>query len=349
LTVGPRPGPRYFLDLPEDSSPRPWDPHAGARPERPDTRYFAAVFQEMERLLHDREIDVYLTWSSERLPAYGSRVVAVVLEDDGGRIPSYLGQVRAVFKCYGTSPALGTGPLRNPRLTGVLELAQYGVRWLRWLPGAAHHVRMLAGRRLRGQPAPPAVAVIPLGTFNQVDLPVVPIEERPTDLFFAGSVEHRASVRGLISPKAQARREMLAATRSLGRSRPELRVELRVTHSFEASAAASPLAYSKALMDARVCLAPRGTSVETFRVLQGLRAGCVVVTECLPRHPFYAGAPVVALESWRRLGERIAPVLDDPGELRRRHEQTLAWWQARCSERAVGVFLAERLNALATG
>ncbi len=41
--------PRYFLDLPEEPAPIPWDVHAGPRPERADTRYFGAAFAAMER------------------------------------------------------------------------------------------------------------------------------------------------------------------------------------------------------------------------------------------------------------------------------------------------------------
>ena len=89
----------------------------------------------MEATLEDGDIDVHLTWNGERLPDYGPRVVAVLLRDDGGRVPRYAGRVRATFKSYGTTPVLGTGPLRDPSLTGLMELAQYGVRWLRWVPG----------------------------------------------------------------------------------------------------------------------------------------------------------------------------------------------------------------------
>ncbi len=80
--------PRYFLDLPEDAEPLRWDPHAGPRPERADTRYFGAVFRAMEATLEDGDIDVHLTWNGERLPDYGPRVVAVLLRDDGGRVPA---------------------------------------------------------------------------------------------------------------------------------------------------------------------------------------------------------------------------------------------------------------------
>ena len=96
--------PRYFLDLPEASAPIPWDVHAGPRPERADTRYFGAAFAEMERGLRDPDIDVYLTWDTRRLPAYGPRVVAVLLGDEAGRIPRYVDRVRAVFKSYGVRP-----------------------------------------------------------------------------------------------------------------------------------------------------------------------------------------------------------------------------------------------------
>jgi hypothetical protein len=336
--------PRYFLDLPEDSAPRRWDPHAGPRPERADTRYFAAAFVAMERELRDGDLDVVLTWDVRRLPLEGDRVVAVVLGDEGGRIPRYAGRVRAVFKAYGTRPALGAGPLRDRSLTGLADLAQYGVRWLRWLPGGAART----ARRLRREP-PGHVTTIPLGTFNQLELPIVAMHERRTDVVFAGSVEHAGSLRHRLAPKTRARREMLEATGELARRRPGLRVDLRLTEGFGASEASSPQAYSHALMDARVCLAPRGTSVETFRVLEGLRAGCLVVAERLPPHPFYAGAPVLQLDRWRELPELLEPILDDEAELGRRHDAARRWWRERCSEEAVGRMMAEQLNHLGAG
>ena len=132
----------------------------------------------------------------------------------------------------------------------------------------------------------------------------------------------------------------------MSRRFPDLRVDIRVTRGFEASAAASPESYSRALMDSRVSLAPRGNSVETFRVLEGLRAGCVIVGERLPKHWFYDGAPVLQLDSWQDLEAALLPVLRDPVALESMHAGALAWWRDRCSEPAVGRFMAERLNAL---
>ena len=316
-----------------------WDPHAGPRPERADTRYFGAAFAHMERALEDPDVDVYLTWDVERLPRYGSRVVAVVLGDEGGRIPRYLDRVRAVFKCYGTVPAAA----------GLVDLPRYGLHWLRWLPGATALARQRVASRLGRGPRPAPVLPIPLGTHNQLDLPLVPLERRGTDVFFAGSVEHTGStLHRLASPKARARREMLEAVDRLGRARPGLRIDVRATSGFQASVDASPEEYSRALMDARVCLAPRGTSPETFRVLEGLRCGCVVVTGRLPGHWFYRDAPLVRLDRWEHL-ERALPMLDDPAEMARRHAAALAWWRERCSEAAVGRWLAERLNEVGHG
>jgi hypothetical protein len=297
----------------------------------------------MEPLLSEPELDVYLTWDWERLPAYGDRVVAVLLGDEVGRIPRYAGRVRAVFKCYGTHPVLGVGPVRDPSFTGLANLAQYTVRWLRWLPSGMAHARLLARGRAGGW-ARPAVTTIPLGTYNQLDLPVVPIEERSTDLFFAGSVEHKASLRHRLGPKTLTRRDMLAAVQRLAAQRPGLRLDLRLTPDFGTSAAAAPGDLSRGLMNSKVCLAPRGTSVETFRLFEGLRAGCVVVGGRLPPHPFYAKAPVIQLDRWSELDRALLGVLDQPAELRRLHAAALAWWRDRCSEEAVGRFLAERLN-----
>jgi len=337
--------PRYFLDLPEDSAPRRWDPFAGPRPERKDTRYWAGVFQEMEQTLRDGAIDVYLTFDPHRLPQYGDSVVAIILGDEVGFIPRYIAHVRAVFKCYGTRPVLGSGPLKNPSLTGVAELAQCAVRWLRWLPGGIAHGGFLLRQAAHGQRLAPAVSTVPLGTFNQLDLPIVPIEQRPADIFFAGSIEHGGTLRQrFLSPKVRARREMLTAVQRLAASRPQLRADLRVTDGFKASEAASSAGYSHGMMAARVCLAPRGTSVETYRLLEGLRYGCIVVSERLPPHWFYRDAPFLQLKRWSDLETVLTPVLDDPVALHRAHTRALDWWHERCSEAAVGQFLAERLN-----
>jgi hypothetical protein len=339
--------PRYYLDLPDGSGPRPWDPHAGPAAEWAETRYFAGVFRAMEPALHDPDIEVILTWNTDDLPFSGDRVVAVVQGDEVGKIPRYASRVRAVFKCYGTRPVLGAGPVSNPGLGGAADFAQYVTRWLRWLPGAAAHARAVAARKLRRLPLPAPVAVIPLGTYNQVELPLVPIDERPTDVFFAGSVEHMTTLRHRVaSPKTYSRRSMLAALERLAASRPDLRLDIRLTPDFPGSESDSPEEYSRRLMNAKVCLAPRGTSLETFRLFEALRCGCIVVSDPLPRHWFYEGGPMLGLDRWSDLGPALRLVLDDPAELRRRHESSLAWWHERCSEVAVGRFIAERLNKL---
>lgn len=342
------PMPRYFLDLAENDAPIRWDPFAGPRPERKDTRYWGGVFRAMERTIRDRRIDVYLTFDPEKLPRYGETVVAVILGDEVGRIPRYVDRVRAVFKCYGTRPVLGTGPLRHPGMTGAAELAQYAVRWLRWLPGAAAHSRLVLGQALRGQSRAPAVSTVPLGTFNQLELPVIPPEDRTVDLFFAGSVEHHGSLsHRLLSAKVRSRREMVAALERLAGSHPHLRIDLRVTDGFKASEGSSSSNYSERLMAARICLAPRGTSVETYRLLEGLRYGCLVICERLPPHWFYERAPFRQLDRWEDLEAAVSPVLDDPVALHRAHSEALEWWRQCCSESAVGRFMADRLNGLA--
>lgn len=301
----------------------------------------------MESTIRDPGIDVYLTFDTERLPQYGETVVAVVLGDEVGRIPRYVDRVRAVFKCYGTRPSLGAGPLRHPGMTGAAELAQCAVRWLRWLPGAAGYSRLVLDKAIRGRHLPPAVSTVPLGTFNQLELPVIPPEDRTVDLFFAGSVEHHGSAsHRLLSAKVRSRREMVAALERLGDSHPQLAIDLRLTDGFKASEGSSPVNYSERLMAARICLAPRGTSVETYRLLEGLRYGCLVVCERLPRHWFYEGAPFRQLDRWDDLEAVVSPVLDDPVALRRAHSEALRWWRQCCSEPAVGRFMADRLNGL---
>ncbi|HZO37433.1 MAG TPA: hypothetical protein VFB41_11240 [Solirubrobacteraceae bacterium] len=280
----------------------------------PSQRYFAAAFA----LLPPAGLTVYLTWDLAELPSYGDDVVAVVVADEASRRPRYAGRVRCVFKCYGDRPRIGWPP------AGPFALAADLRRWIESLPDL----------RIRGGRVEPA----PLGYHNQVELPIVPIEQRATFAYFAGSVEepHRS---WLPSAKTSSRRRMLAAARRFTAA-PTV---LRTTPSFGASTEADPLAYSTELMNSVVCLCPRGGSVETFRWFEAMRAGCVVVCEPLPRFWFYSGAPAIELRDWDELPALLERLHGDPAELRRLHEASLAWWASGCGERA----LARRLAAVA--
>jgi hypothetical protein len=138
---------------------------------------------------------------------------------------------------------------------------------------------------------------------------------------------------------------MLASVEELRRARPTLRIDVRLTGGFAESIAGSAEDYSTGLMDARICLAPRGTSLETFRVFEGLRYGCIVIANRLPHQPFYDGAPIVQLDRWKDLPEVVAR-FDDPIARGRWHRAALDWWHTRCSEEAVGALMARCLNGL---
>ena len=335
--------PAYYVDLPQRAHPLRWDPHAGPLAQRADTRYFGAALVAMEAQLADPDVVVYLTWNARRLPSYGDRVVAILLGDEAAQIPRYVDRVRAVFKCYGTRPTVGA---LRPDLLGLAAVAQWGLRWIRWLPGGTADGRRRLRATVRGEPRRPAPFPIPVGTYNQIELPLRPIAQRPTDVFFAGSISHDGRRRETVSPKQLARTQMLDAVTWLQRGRPGLRVEIRSTDGFEASADAPADAYSRALMDSRICLAPRGTSLETFRVLEGLRYGCAVVAESLPRSRYYDGAPVLRVRRWDQLTRVLSPLLDDPVALEQQHRRALEWWRDRCSEACVGRYLAHALNSL---
>ena len=147
-------------------------------------------------------------------------------------------------------------------------------------------------------------------------------------------------------PKPVAREEMIRALREFERRPPDATVVLELTPTFSSTMRAHAERYSRQLMDTKVCLSPRGASVETYRFFEAMRYGCVVVTEPQPPTWFYEGSPAVVVERWRDLPEVLQELLDDPRALHTRHLESLAWWRDRCSEAALGRFMASRLGAV---
>lgn len=228
-----------------------------------------------------------------------------------------------------------------------------------WLPKALWYTGRCLQHRLQGKPLP-AVYDLPLGYGNQWPLPVQPIEMRPIDVFFAGSIEQGfprhfwSPHRWLPSPKQVSRLHMLQVLEKLQRYVPHLRVFVHTNARFVLNALEYGLtkpgevldteAYSKMLMDSKIYLAPRGTSVDTFRLFEGLRYGCVVITERLPKRWFYREAPVIQVDDWRELHILIPELLRDGRRLRQLHEAALQWWQTVASEEAIGHWMAQRIR-----
>jgi hypothetical protein len=341
------PNTRFVNCLGRDGRPREWTPPTPVD-EMLDTWYFGRALAAMERELELPGLTVYLTFDTEWLPSYGDDVVAVLIGDEWARAPEYLSRVRAVFRNLCGRPNLGCRPLAWPSAVTLASLLPATRATIRGLPGRLARMRAeVAAARGRGRPPAPQIE-LPIGTFNALDLPVIPLDRRDADIFFAGSVEHKAgrarSLKARVSPKRLAREAMLRNVEPLRRA--GVKVDVRITDDFQESARSDPGDYTRALASSRLALVPRGATTETHRFFQALKYGCVVVTDSVPPIWFYEQAPIVRLRHWDELEAVVVPLLAQPERLERLHREALSWWETACSEEAVGRLMARTLNAL---
>lgn len=349
---------RYAVCLSDRENPIYWSLDTA---QRHVPTYVHRVFRQMERHLDRGGWTVYLTWRLDRLPSVGPNVIAVVMGDEWSRVPAYANQVAATFKCYGTSLPLGSKSPWRPSYLNMLLWTKYLRTQVRRLPSLLRHAATTLSWRIKKNQDRPPIYDFPLGYGNQMDLPLRPLPERPYDLFFAGSVEHAqypfwSPKYWIQSPKAVSRHRMIEEMGKLARRDPSIEIKLSTTSEFAWNAVfynkpnteglLDARTYSEHMMNAKICLVPRGTSLETFRFFEALRYGCILITEPLPDRWFYDGAPVIEIEDWSTLITTIKDLLASPKQLQLLHEASLNWWNRVCSEEAVGRFMANKINAL---
>jgi hypothetical protein len=107
-----------------------------------------------------------------------------------------------------------------------------------------------------------------------------------------------------------------------------------------------PNRYSQSMMQTKICCAPRGTSIETYRLYEAMRYGCIIISEPLPPHWFYQGAPILQVANWTELNTLLPRLLSNPELMLKLHQQTLDWWQKKCSEVACGQYIVDQLKTL---
>jgi hypothetical protein len=331
-----------------------WDPYDRDDLPVPGAAYFGGLFREFERHWDGEPLTFYLTHHTTELPSYGSDVVVVLLNDEWYRTPAYSGNVLAILRNLPLRPWFPWDTLVPPSYESAFALA--------------NHLRVLAeGRRSDRNAArvraaegwPPQrrdnAIDIPLGYYHQPEKPIKPLEERSTDVFFAGSLLHdmerkrgwKRTAKQLVgNPKQIYRKRMIEELESLRVRHPELTAKVTVTGDFRDLGGDEVTSYADAMMDARIALVPRGTAAESYRLFEAWRYGCIVICEALPPRYFLQGAPAVTLRAWSELEPVLSDLLVDPDRQLALHQASLAWWRDVCSEEAVGRHLAARLGAL---
>ena len=310
---------------------RGWDPRNP--PPRADFEYLGALAAAAEDALPERSLTLVVTTDHRELPVYGRDVVVIQRAGPDGRPPAYAKRVLAVFKTHSAAPVPAARPGREPAALTATALLSY-----LQVAGSGLPSRV----RARGAVVEP----IPLGVMWSPEIAPPPIAERPVDVLFCGSVEtvSRSGLRGRLgTPKTHARRAMLAGLSALEGAR----VDVGVTPSFADSKRAGPAEYWARLVAAKICLVPRGDTLETYRLFEAARAGCVIVAERLPSNWFFDAAPVVDLTGWRGLAGCLRALLADPAGLAERSRRTLAWWDDVVGPEAVGRHIAKTVAEVA--
>lgn len=280
--------------------------------------------------------------ASGPLPDLDERSIVMLTGDERCRLPAAAARARLILKCFGERPRYVHR--WTPELASLVDRGRHLGEVARWrmaarAMGAAHYQALLA----RLHP-------MPMGYCRQAPLPLVPIAQRRHLLSFAGSVDNQKagqlSYQRLVDyPKRAARLRMLEALQALQRELGPEAVALKVTASFGDSLAAAGAGYAEMLMQTKICICPRGTRMETFRIHEGLRFGCVVVAEQLPDVWYFQGSPVIQIRAWSELAGIVRGLRADPAWMQELHERSLAWWREVCSPAAVAAHVARLLQA----
>lgn len=317
-----------------DSTPRAIVPseHLTSMP-MTDSRYFVQILAELDRLLPDAGLTFVLTWHLDRFDARMKDSVVLLVGDEMYQTPSYINRVRAVFK---------TGGIRRNPLSQTLRLP-FSVSW-RVMLRDARNAAVRFRRALRfGAPSDRQVPIhpLPLGYFALQETVPAPVEQRPVDVFFAGSLS--VSGRGL-RPSVHARLQMSAALAECRAALPQHRIESTIDVAAGARVL-SPEQYTRALAGTKIALTPRGNFDETFRLFEAAKLGCIIVSEPLPPRWYYENCPVQIIRAWSDLPaavERLLSNLDRLGDL---SQQTRRWWDETLSEPAIAKYISMRIGS----
>ncbi len=331
---------RGTVELP----PPPWQKSLHS-----EMRYPYDVLEQALPQVKARGLHFYFTKNAYRLPEYGPHVVSMLLQEERCKVPVYGKYIFATIRNLMPKPFLGWRPhSRIGRVEAVLTF-EYARDWYTHLRSrvARAFPPAVFGTPVRREPLS---LRIPLGYHSQVEVPYIPIKDRQLDMFFAGEVRHPVGTfdyrNWTSTSKFEVRGQLF---RELEKIRNDWRIDMGAIASTDNKKNEQAFnTYSEKMMNTRICLAPRGTLPDTFRHFEGMRAGCLIVSNPVPVEPYLYGAPMLLIDHWSELDGILKKYGRDNAFIEDMGQKARAWWDTRCTPELLGHSIAEQLNRGAT-
>jgi len=334
--------PLFGIDKVQELPPPPWTNELAAELKFP--------YEVLEAALSDVKADslhFYFTKRAFYLPEYGQHVVPILIQEERCKVPVYSRHVRATIRNLETKPFLG---FNLHRRMGRLEALQSFEYTRDWFLHAMSAVAM--NRSHRGWPTPvrkePFTITLPLGYHSQVEIPQKSMAERKLDISFAGNIKHPVPVtsyRYWLSTSKFLTRTQLYQELEYLKETGRWNIYLQESHASQfAGAAEVNQTYSELMMDTRICVSPRGSIAETFRSYEGLRAGCLVVGNRVPKSSFLASAPILVVDHWKELESILDQYARDTDFLEEARSRSLDFWNTHLTPWRLARMVSAQLN-----
>jgi hypothetical protein len=108
-----------------------------------------------------------------------------------------------------------------------------------------------------------------------------------------------------------------------------------------------PDEYGKIIANSKIVLCPRGfNSPECFRHYEAMRAGCVIISEKLPKTYFYKESPIIQIDNWNEGLKITFDLINNEKKLKEIGKETYNWWKKRCSEKATAHYMNKILEKM---
>lgn len=296
--------------------------------------YFTSVMRALhEHMASFQDCTFVFTRSVTELPPQFDatpNLIVFVMGDEWARVPTYAERCLAVFKAPGQDIKLAWHH-RWWRFN-TMVLAQYVRQQSKRLP---HHCRDTKNN----------IFAIPYGYYRLPGRDVVtPINQRSISASFTGSIEHKKTLGGLIKTNKVLSRERMVATVDRWKTDKPHNVDVKLSSFFpKARDDAEFDDYPQILMDTKICLSPRGTHLETYRLCEGMYYGCIVIAEEQPAHWFAENSPAFIIRDWDQLPDLLDELLGNPARMEALQQASLDYWDSTLAPAAVARHLSQCL------